>query len=274
MPLVAGTQKRGAFSPENQDDIIKIMIAWQIVQGIRNVAIPGAAILDQLAALGRISSVAANALIAELLELSPYPLPSWLTNFVLNLGADSNFYDVLEEVLTFGLSPDDYYVWGDSERNLPSGEFTGGAIFRANNRNYTVKPIDPTASLIQQFGGDAGSVSALLGGIWRDMGWLAFWDNPVEAAIPKVPERLQSIFVEQGATLATGGGILADSVIRTGELSAPGVVPERETESDTEIEITTGVEVNTTLLILAGALALTPAKLISIPIALAAFRGK
>jgi hypothetical protein len=274
MPLVAGTQKRGAFSPENQDDIIYLMLAWQVVQTLRNAAIPAAGFLDSIAGLGRISASAANTAIVGLLELSPYPIPSWLTGFVLSLTANSKFYDVLDEVLTFGLSPDDYYVWGDSERNLPSGEFTAGAIFRANNRNYTIKPIDPSASLLQQFGADAGSVSGLLGGIWRDMGWLAFWDNPVEFAIPEVPQRLQSIFVEQGAAMATGGGILADSVIRTGELTAPGVVPQRESETDTEIEITTGVKVNTTLLILAGALALTPAKLVSIPIALAAFRGK
>ena len=271
MALVAGTQKRAAFSPESQDDIISLMIAWQVIQTLRNNAIPGAAFLDNLAGLGRISASAANSAIVVLLELSPYPVPAWINGFVLALAADSKFYDILDEVLTFGLSPDDYYVWGDSDLNLPSGEFSAGSIFRAGNRNYTIKPLDPSIPLLEQFGPQGGSVGALLGGIWRDMSWLAFWDNPVGVAVPEVPSRLQSIFVEQGAAMATGGGVLASSVVNTATLGVPGMLPPVE---ETEIEITTGLEVNTTLLALAGLIALSPAKLIAIPIALAAFKGK
>lgn len=273
MPLVAGTQKRGIFSPNSQNQMVSLIVAWQVVQTLRNNAIPGIQYLDNLVGLAQISAEAANTAIATLLELTE-GVPAWITAFILGMTANDKFYDYLEEILTLGLSPDDFYVWGDPDRNLPTGEYSFDAIFRANNRNYRVKPIDPTATLFENAGIQGASLSALLGGLWRDLGWLAFWDNPVELAIPQPPSNLRSVFVEQGAAMATGGGILADSVIRTSELTSPGVVPQREIEQDTEIEIKTGLEVNTTLLILAGALALTPAKLISIPIALAAFRGK
>jgi hypothetical protein len=265
MPLVAGTEKKGLVSPDTESDIYALLFIAEIIDSM------GFGYLRSLAALGRASNELAVATMVALLTYTG--APAGLIAFIVdNVGP--GLWDMMDEIASIGLSPDDFYVWGNSDLGLPTGEFSRDSIFRANGINYRIKPTDPTGSLSEYLGLNPVELGGLLGflpGV-PNFEWLAIWDG-VQPKIP-VDERLQTAFVEQGAAMATGGGILADSVIRTSELTSPAVVPGIETASDTEIEITTGVEVNTTLLILAGALALTPAKLISIPIALAAFRGK
>jgi len=265
MPLIAGTEKKGLVSPESEGDIYALLFIAEIIESM------GFGYLRTLAALGRASNeLAVNTMVA-ILTYTGVP-PSVVATVVAISGP--KLWEAMDEIATIGLSPDDFYVWGNSDLGLPTGEFSRDAVFRANGINYRIKPTDPTGSFAELLGLNPVELGGLLGWVplVPNFEWLAIWDG----VPPKIPidNTLQAAFVEQGAAMATGGGILADSVIRTSELTSPSVVPVREIESDTEIEITTGVEVNTTLLILAGALALTPAKLISIPIALAAFRGK
>jgi len=265
MPLIAGTEKKGLVSPETESDIYALLFIAEIIESM------GFGYLRTLANLGRASNeLAVNTMVAVLTYTG---VPPSVVAFIVSISGPK-LWDIMDEIATIGLSPDDFYVWGNSDLGLPTGEFSRDAIFRANGINYRIKPTDPTGTFAELLGLNPVELGGLLGWVplVPNFEWLAVWDG----IPPKIPidDRLQGVFVEQGAAFATGGGILADSVIPTGVLSSPGVVPQREIESDTEIEITTGVEVNTTLLILAGALALTPAKLISIPIALAAFRGK
>ena len=181
------------------------------------------------------------------------------------------FFKKLEEIVAFGLLPNGYYVWGNEEKNLPTGEFTADSIFYTGGIPYKLRSPRLQSSIYDIMGINPEELIGIIG--WLpgvpNFDWLAVWETPGQTKIvPKIGSQLESVLrnppplVSQQIDITKGNPFLTKSNRDKGKTK------------DSDVSVKTGVEINTTLLLLAGALAFTKARLISIPIAIAAIRSK
>ena len=122
-------------------------------------------------------------------------------------------------------------------------------------------------TIFELFDLDPGEFQGFLGWIpgVPNFEWLGVWEDEAKTVVlPRVPEELKdpSTFVTEQIDITRGNPFLTKSNL------------DRAKSRDSDVSVKTGVEINTTLLLIAGALAFTKARLISIPIAIAAIRSK
>jgi len=257
MPLVNGTQTRDDASPQTNADIISLLIISEILDFV------GMSPLRAIAQVGQLSPNTAIGLMESASVTVGVP-PGIMTGVIVYIGKEK-FFKRLEEIVSFGLSPDGYYVWGNEEKNLPTGEFTADSIFFTGGIPYKLRSSRLQTSIYEVLGISPEELLGIIG--WLpgvpNFDWLAVWETPGQTKIvPQPGAQLESV-LQNPPTL----------VSQMIDLGTTKVTDPRK-KTDSEIDITTGLEVNSTLLALAGLVALSPIKLIAIPIALAAFKGK
>ena len=260
MPLVFGTQTRDSISPDSNSDLILLLLVSELVDtGLGLGFIRGLAQVGQTFPSQAIGSMEAAAIALQ--------IPPGVVTTLVEMIGENKFFEKLEDLASLGLNPNGYYVWGNPEKGLPTGEFTRDSIFFTGGQNYTVKGSDPSMTIFQLFDLDPGQFQGFLGWIpgIPNFEWLGVWQDEAKTVVmPKVPEQIKdpSTLVTQQIDITSGNPFLNKSNM------------DRVRSRDSDVSVKTGVEINTTLLLLAGALAFTKARLISIPIAIAAIRSK
>ena len=263
MPLVNGIQTRDEVSPDSNADIIGLLIIAEIID------LAGFSAVRAIAQTGQVSPNVAMGLLETAAVAAAIP-PGVVSGIILYIGKEK-FFKKLEEIAAFGLLPNGFYVWGNEEKNLPTGEFTADSIFFTGGVPYKLRSPRIEQSIYDILGVNPEQLLGILG--WLpgvpNFDWLAVWETPGQTkVVPQISAQLESVLknppplVNQQIDLTKANPFLNQST------------NQRSKTKDSDVSVKTGVEINTTLLLLAGALAFTKARLISIPIALAAIRSK